>query len=147
MRAQSSCCADLPSLGARSPLHVVGEGRGGKTWLGSATLLGLALQTGPQRPAVALGLGKAWVCLRSEWGCAQILPRRKVLSAHGRVFGFTFLPRVLETLTFKRESLPCGFMSVILGFKLFMHEKLLRSCILPCMNNDYMGTQITAVLH
>lgn len=98
------------AVGLTSPPYVqgprcmpVGEGRSGKTCLGSATLRGLALQTGPERPAVGLGLGKVWVCLRSEWGGTQILPCRKVVSAHGLVSGFTFLPRVLEMLAFKRE--------------------------------------------
>lgn len=81
----------------------VGIGVSVKTCLGSATLLGLALQAGPERPAVALGLGR-FGCACGRSGAARTsFPYRKVVSAHGLVFGFTFLPRVLEMLAFKRE--------------------------------------------
>lgn len=84
------------------------------------TLLGWALQPGPKWLAVALGLGKAWMCLRSEAPSLQ----EKCVSTWTGIW--LHIPsQSSRDVNFQKGGLPCGFMSVILGFKLFMHEKLL----------------------
>lgn len=145
MRAQSSCSADLPSLCARSLWRA---GRGRQRWQDLAWLCGLAgfgSAGGTQEAGGGSGEGLGVPAVGAGLHADPSLQKSFVSAWTGM---WLHIPsQSSRDVSFQKGGLPCGFMSVILGFKLFMHEKLLRSCILPCMNNDYMGTQITAVLH
>lgn len=91
--------------------------------LGSATLLSLALQTGPQRPAVVLGLGKALGVPVVGVGLhADPFLQKSCVSTRTGIW--LHIPsQSSRDVNFQKGGVPCGFMSVILGFKLFMHEK------------------------
>lgn len=106
--AQSSCWADFPSPCASPRCTPVGEGRSGKAWPGLAwpglawlcDLAGFGSADGTPEAGGGSGAGEGLGVPAVRVG---ILPYRRVVSAHALGSGFTFLPRVLEMLTLKRE--------------------------------------------
>lgn len=113
--AQSSCWADFPSPCASPRCTPVGEGRSGKAWLGLAwpglawlcDLAGFGSADGTPEAGGGSGAGEGLgvpvvgVGLHADPSLQGRIYR--VVSAHALGSGFTFLPRVLEMLTLKRE--------------------------------------------
>lgn len=104
MCTQSSCCADLPSLCARSRLHAGRRERWQDlAWGRGCDLAGFGSANGTQEAGGGSGAGHGLgvpavgVVLRID----HSLQNSFVSTWTGT--GFTFLPRVLEMLTFKRE--------------------------------------------
>lgn len=90
---------DLAGLGSAAETQVAGGGSGAGEGVG-VPAVGAGLHAGPslQESCVSAWTGGIWLHIPSQSS---------------------------RDVNFQKRGLPCGFMSVILGFKLFMYEKWL----------------------